>query len=308
MIDTTDNIAHSVFQRLLNRARQNKEDFNLILSRYGMERFLYRLSRSPYNEQFILKGASLFLVWLGQNYRVTKDADFLGSGDPDIHRLSNLFKEICSIEPAENDGMIYHPESVKTEAIREDQLYNGVRVTLTGLLKQARIHLQIDIGFGDTIIPPPEEIEFPTLLNAPPPQLKAYSRYTMVAEKLEIMVLLGLANSRMKDFYDVRLLSQLFNFESEILEQALSSTFNRRGTEIPSNTPVALSAELYDNPQKQTQWKAFIKKSKPNEYEENLATVVTDISRFAMPVFNEIRQPSGKKRIWSISEGWMENF
>lgn len=200
------NLAHSIFQRLLNRAKSNKEDFNLLLSRYGMERFLYRLSVSPHNDRFILKGASLFLVWKGQNYRVTRDADLLGLGISDIKQLADLFREVCHVE-FQGDGMIYMPESLNAEEIREDQEYDGVRITLIGMLNQARIPLQIDIGFGDAITPAPEQIEYPTLFDAPPPLLKAYPRYTLVAEKVEAMIKLGLANSRMKDFYDIWLLS-----------------------------------------------------------------------------------------------------
>jgi hypothetical protein len=149
------NLGHSVFQRLLNLAKANKEDFNLLLSRYGMERFLYRLSISPHTDRFILKGASLFLVWKGQNYRVTRDADLLGLGDSDLGHLADIFKNICRLKCPQDDGMVYLPESLKAEEIRDDQEYDGVRVTLTGLLNQARIPLQIDIGFGDAVTPAP---------------------------------------------------------------------------------------------------------------------------------------------------------
>jgi len=210
------NLAHSIFQRLLNRAKNNKEDFNLLLSRYGMERFLYRLSVSPHNDRFILKGASLFLVWKGQNYRVTRDADLLGFGNSDVEQLADLFRDICRVE-FQGDGMLYLPESLSAEEIREDQAYDGVRITLVGMLNQARIPLQVDIGFGDVITPAPEQVEYPALFDAPPPILNAYPRYTLVAEKLEAMVKLGLANSRMKDFYDIWLLSRLFSFEGDEL-------------------------------------------------------------------------------------------
>jgi len=168
----------------LNRAKTNKEDFNLLLSRYGMERFLYRLSISPHNDRFILKGASLFLVWKGQNYRVTRDADFLGFGNADTEQLADVFRDICRVE-FQRDGMIYLPESLNAEDIREDQEYDGVRITLVGMLNQARIPLQVDIGFGDAITPAPEQIEYPTFFDEPPPLLKAYPRYTLVAEKVE---------------------------------------------------------------------------------------------------------------------------
>lgn len=190
MTRSSKNVSHSIFQRLLKRAKTNKEDFNLLLSRYGMERFLFRLSVSPQNDQFILKGASLFLVWKRQNYRVTRDVDLLGFGNPGIEQLADMFRDICRVA-FEDDGMIYLPESLNAEVIREDQEYDGVRITLVGMLDQARISLQVDIGFGDAITPAPEQIEYPTLFNAPPPLLKAYPRYTLVAEKVEAMVKLG---------------------------------------------------------------------------------------------------------------------
>jgi predicted nucleotidyltransferase component of viral defense system len=186
-----------VFQRLLNQAKSRGEDFNFVLLRYGTERLLYRLSVSPYAGEFILKGASLFLVWKGQTYRVTKDTDLLGFGSADPDRISAVFKNICRI-PCEEDGMMFMPDTVGAIPIREEQEYDGIRVTLTGMLHRARISLQVDIGFGDVVTPAPERIEFPTLLDAPAPRLRAYSRYTMVAEKLEAMVRLGMANSRMK--------------------------------------------------------------------------------------------------------------
>jgi predicted nucleotidyltransferase component of viral defense system len=202
------NTGHSVFQRLLNHARAQGEDFNLLLFRYGVERLLYRLSISPYAEKFILKGASLFLVWKGQNYRVTKDADLLGLGPADADHLIGVFRELCRTASVDVDGIEFVPDTVRAIPIREEQHYDGIRVTLEGLLHQARIPLQIDIGFGDAITPAPEKVTFPTLLNAPAPKLLAYPRYTMVAEKLEAMVRLGIANSRMKDFYDVVALEQ----------------------------------------------------------------------------------------------------
>ena len=211
------NIGHSVYQRLLNYAKEHREDFSLLLSRYGVERLLYRLSISPHVDKFILKGASLFLVWTGQNYRVTKDANLLCSGPADVEHVTAVFRELCQIVTDDADGIVFVADTVRAVPIREEQEYGGIRVTLLGMLHNARIPLQIDIGFGDAITPAPERINFPTLLNAPAPELLAYPRYTMVSEKLEAMVRLGIANSRMKDFYDVWLLSKLFAFEGRTL-------------------------------------------------------------------------------------------
>ena len=297
------NIPHSIFQRLLNLAKSNKVDFNLLLSRYGMERFLYRLSVSPYCDRFILKGASLFLVWKGQNYRVTRDADFLGFGNPDTEQLADLFRDICNVK-FRDDGMIYLSDTLKIAEIREDQEYDGVRITLVGLLNQARISLQIDIGFGDAITPAPENIEYPVLLDYPPPLLKAYPRYTLVAEKLEAMVKFGLANSRMKDFYDIWLLSRLFSFEGNILWNALENTFERRRTAFPASTPFAFTPVFYNDPQKQIQWHAFIKKSKPDIPVGDLGGVIAEISLFIMPVIESQQSNAPFECVWLPDQGW----
>jgi hypothetical protein len=297
------NVAHSIFQRLLNRAKTNREDFNLLLSRYSMERFLYRLSVSPHNEQFILKGASLFLVWKGQNYRVTRDVDFLGFGNADTEKLANLFRDICRVE-FQGDGMIYVPESLSAEDIREDREYGGVRITLDGMLNQARIPLQVDIGFGDAITPAPEQIEYPTLFDAPPPLLKAYPRYTLVAEKVEVMVRLGLANSRMKDFYDLWLVSRLFSLEGNVLRNALENTFDRRRTTFPASTPFAFTPAFYADPQKTVQWTAFVKKSKPDIPVGDLSAVIADMAVFLLPVIESLQSNAPFDNEWMPARGW----
>ncbi len=297
------NVAHSIFQRLLNRAKTNKEDFNLLLSRYGMERFLYRLSVSPHKDRFILKGASLFLVWKGQNYRVTRDADFLGFGNADTEQLADVFRVISRVE-FQGDGMIYLPESLSAEEIREDQEYDGVRITLVGMLNQARIPLQVDIGFGDAITPAPEQIEYPTLFDAPPALLKAYPRYTLVAEKAEAMVKLGLANSRMKDFYDLWLVSRLFSFEGNLLRKALKNTFNRRRTRFPESAPFAFTPSFYADPQKSVQWTAFVKKSKPDIPVGDLPAVIADIAVFLMPAIESLQSKASFDNEWIPDQGW----
>ena len=297
------NWAHSIFQRLLNRAKSNNEDFNLLLSRYGMERLLYRLSISPHNDRFILKGASLFLVWMGQNYRVTRDADFLGFGSPDLNRLAEIFSEICNVD-CDTDGMVYKADTLRVEEIREGQEYNGVRVTLVGFLNTARIPLQIDIGFGDAITPSPENIEYPTFFEAPPPTLKAYPRYTLVAEKLEAMVRLDLANSRMKDFYDICLLSRLFTFDGEILSEAIKNTFSRRRTPLPSSVPFAFTSDFSEDQQKKVQWDVFVRQTKPNVPLESLSTATGEISKFLQPVIDSFQFNSVFQEDWLPEKGW----
>lgn len=301
--NTIKNIPHSVFQRLLNQAKTNTQDFNLFLSRYGMERFLYRLSVSAYHNQFILKGASLFLVWRGRNHRVTRDADLLGLMSPNTRKIARIFKDVCGIQ-CTVDGMIYPPKTLKMEEIREAQKYKGVRITLQAILHTARIPLQIDIGFGDVVTPGPDEIEYPTLFEAPPPKLKAYPPCTLAAEKLEAMVHLGWANTRMKDFYDIWLMSTLLSFEGNILRRAIANTFKQRETALPTQPPYALSPSFYEDQHKQTQWKAFVKKSKPDMVMDRLSIVIGEISRFLQPVLDSLQSESGFHKYWLPKKGW----
>ena len=306
--DTKRNTGHSVFQRLLHYAKEREEDFNLLLFRYGVERLLYRLSISPHADKFILKGASLFLVWKGQNYRVTKDVDLLCLGPADAEHIAAVFRELCQIACGDVDGVIFMANTVSAVPIREEQKYDGIRVSLLGMLHHARIPLQIDIGFGDAITPEPEKINFPTLLNALAPKLLAYPRYTMVAEKLEAMVHLGMANSRMKDFYDVWLLSKLYTFDGQTLCEAVSNTFKRRSTPIPGGLPFAFSDDFRKDLQKQTQWRAFIRKAKPEIAVDDLDVVIEDLRAFLMSVVETVRGNSLFDLLWVEGGPWSKKI
>jgi hypothetical protein len=298
------NPGHSAFERLLNLARTRGEDFNLLLLRYGVERLLYRLSISQHADKFILKGASLFLVWKKQNYRVTKDADLLSFAPTDVGYITLVFKELCQVASEEVDGMVFVPDTVRAVAIREEQEYGGIRVTLLGLLHQARIPLQVDIGFGDAVTPEPERIEFPTLLDVPAPRMLACPRYTMVAEKLETMVRLGMANSRMKDFYDVCLLAKLFEFDGPILCEAVHNTFSRRSTPLPRGLPTAFTREFRQDDQKQTQWRAFVRRSKPEMTEDELDTVIDDVVAFLAPIVEALQNDTVLDSVWTVGGPW----
>ncbi len=300
------NIGHSVFQRLLNIARSQGADFNLLLYRYGMERFLYRLSISAHSKKFILKGASMFLVWKGQNFRVTKDADLLYAEAAESGDIIHIFKEVCSLPIEETDGIRFIPDTISTMPIREEQAYGGMRVTLTAFLLKARIPLQIDIGFGDIVTPAPEAINYPTLLDAPHPVLLAYPRYTVVAEKLEAMVRLSMANSRMKDFYDVWLMSRLFEFEGQTLCKAIqNTTFRCRSMPLPKGQPTAFTFEFRKDAQKQIQWRAFIRNSKPENVPKNLEMVIERISDFLMPVMDAAREGKPFTCFWPADGYWI---
>ena len=304
--DEIRNISQSVYQRLLNLARAEKVDFNLILTRYGIERLLYRLSISEYTDRFILKGGSLFLVWMGQNYRVTRDADLLGYGPADIGSLTEVFRQLCEIVSENVDGMKYCSNTIKAVSTREDEEYDGIRVTLLGKLNNARIHVQIDIGFGDAVTPEPEMIEYPTLLDAPAPVLRAYPRYTMVAEKLETLVKFGMINSRMKDIYDLWLIKKLFDFDGTILKDAVNNTFKRRSTQLPEAIPAAFTDEFRKDAGKQIQWRAFLRKSDPQVIPGNLDDTLGEIVEFLMPVMNAIQTGSDFRLKWNRDRTWCD--
>ena len=252
--------AASVQARLLTRAKTRGEDFSLVLSRYAVERFLYRLSISPARDHYWLKGALLFDLWFDVPHRPTRDADFLGFGPADAETLARAVRDICGI--AADDGMAFDPASIKIEEIREQAGYGGLRVRLVGLLGKARCSVQLDVGYGDAVTPGPDEIVYPTLLDdQPAPRLRAYPRATVVAEKLEAMVSLGMANTRMKDYFDVRALAREGTLDARLLGDAIAATFGRRGTALPTGVPLGLSEEFARDPTKLNQWKAFLRKN-----------------------------------------------
>ena len=255
------NQAASIRQRLLNISREQKVDFNRILTDYGLQRLLYRLSVSQYRDVFVLKGAMLFSYWSGDVFRATKDVDFLKSGEASTGHLKEVFTNLCArpIEP--DDGLIFDPASVSAAEIREEDAYGGIRVTMTATLSGARVSIQADIGIGDVITPAAQEIEYPVLLDLPAPRLKAYPVETVIAEKFEAMVHLGFANSRMKDFYDVWALSKFMKPDHDTLARAIANTFRRRGTALPMDVPVALTSEFSRDDTKQKQWAAFVRRA-----------------------------------------------
>jgi hypothetical protein len=298
------NTGHSIIEQLHNRAKAENEDFGFILERYGVERLLYRLSQSPHANDFVLKGAQLFILWKGHSYRVTRDADLLGFGSSETDRLAGMFRDICTAVPSDIDGIELNPGSVRAVTIREDQEYGGVRVTLTGKLHQALIHVQVDIGFGDVITPAPERLTFPTILPLPAPSVLAYPPDTVVAEKFEAVIRLGMANSRMKDFYDLWLLSTLFAFDGDVLSDAIRNTLRRRSTPLPQGTPMAFTKEFREEAQKQTQWRAFVRRFKPEGVPESLDAAIGQVNTFLMPVLDCLRQERHFKQTWSIGGPW----
>ncbi len=273
-------IAASFRQKLLNYSRERKEDFNLVLTRYAQERLLYRLSQSGFVDEFVLKGGLMFLVWDDNPYRPTRDLDLLGYGENSPSRMIEVFKSISIAEFP--DGLVFDTDSVKAKEISEHQAYNGIRIELNVSLQKALIHLQIDIGFGDIIIPESEINKFPTILNMPPAVLRTYSMYSVVAEKFEAMVKLGIANSRMKDFSDIWMMSKRFSFDGIATSNAIKATFENRKTEIPHSLPIALTNDFANDSAKSTQWLAFVKRSRTIVAPDTLENLVIFIRDFLM--------------------------
>jgi len=267
-------VTQSVRQRLLNRSRETGEDYNLLLTRYAVERLLYRLSQSEHADAFVLKGAMLFTVWTGALHRPTRDLDLLGFGDPSEERLVDVFRNICD-QAVDNDGMIFDANSVTAAPIRDEHAYAGIRLRLAAKLGNARINLQVDVGFGDVVTPEARTETYPTLLDQPSPRLRVYPPESVVAEKLEAMVSLGMANSRMKDFYDMWVLLQQFDLDGAGLAAAIQATFERRRTTIPSSVPLAFTDEFAGDSDKQRQWIGFLKRSGLPHTHKLLAVVHT---------------------------------
>jgi hypothetical protein len=298
---TVKNIGRSVRDRLLNKARAEKLDFNMLLTRYALERLLYRLSIAEQRDQFLLKGALLFDLWFDVPHRPTHDVDLLGFGVADIPYLESVFQSICRIEV--EDGIEFQPESVKGAEIRKEANYSGIRVMLIGVLDSARCSVQIDIGFGDAVVPGPDEVDYPVILSdMPEPHLRVYPRYTVVAEKLEALTSLGMQNSRMKDFFDLWVLAKHTDFDGRVLARAVAATFGRRRTPIPDGIPIGLSDEFIADEQKIKQWQAFLRKNSIDAMP--LAAVIADLREFLLPVIKSVASNSEHGSQWQAGKGW----
>lgn len=276
------NLAASVHRRLVDYARKQNEEAQLVLMRYGLERLAYRLSQSEHSGNFVLKGAMLFLVWTGEPYRATKDLDVLALTTATTKEMTDIFRAVCSTKVVD-DGLVFLPDTVRAIEIREEQLYQGVRVNFDALLGRARIPLQVDVGFGDVMTPKAKTHELPPLLEFPAPRLPMYARETAIAEKFETMVKLGLLNSRLKDYYDIQVLSQEFGFDGQVLSRAIKATFKRRQTQLGTDVPLAVTDEFATDATKLTQWRAFIKRGRLRYRETNLVVVVEAVRNFIIP-------------------------
>lgn len=295
-------LAASIRQRLLNLSQRDRMDFQLVLTRYAIERLLYRLSQSAHPAHFLLKGAMLFIAWDGWSPRPTRDVDLLGRFPASTAQLRAMFEAICrtAVEP---DGLVFAPESVTISDIREAQAYGGKRVRVRAALGQARVEVQVDIGFGDVVTSPPARIVFPTLLALPAPTLLAYPRETVVAETFEAVVRLGLINSRMKDFYDLALIARAFAFEGPVLADAIRATCARRATSLPAQAPAALTPAFTRSPRAQTQWAAFARRTGLAPVEP-LESVGEFLQTFLMPPVRAVVAQQAFSAHWPPGGPW----
>ncbi len=291
------NIGASVRARLLDRGRAERSDFQILLTRYALERLLYRLSVSEHRDRFILKGAMLFVTWVADPFRPTRDLDLLGYGDNDVEAIADTFRAICATQVAD-DGVTFDVGGLQAAPIREEVEYGGVRVRTTATIDGARVPIRVDVGFGDAVTPAPVAIDYPILLDNPAPHLRAYPVETVVAEKFEALTALGMANSRLKDFYDLWLIAQTFEFRLSALVEAVQRTFERRGTALPLDMPVGLTDEFASA--WAAQWRTFLGRERMAAAPDEFAVVIADLRGFLMPLV----VASNKEVIWPPGGPW----
>jgi len=297
------NVGASVRARLTQRASERKENVQLALTRFAIERLLYRLSLSPHRDRFVLKGAMLFSLWTPTPYRATGDLDLLGYGDAAPERIAAVFREICGID-VEDDGVIFKPETLRAEPARVEDEYSGVRVTMTAEIAGARLPIQIDIGFGDPVTPAEQEIDYPSLLDMPAPRLRAYPPETVVAEKFQALVALGMLNSRMKDFFDLWAISETFSFDGPVLADAIAATFDRRRTAIPMDTPVALTPAFAEDAAKQAQWQGFLRRTALAMAPGPFAKMQAKVAAFVLPPAQALATGRPFEGKWVVGGPW----
>jgi predicted nucleotidyltransferase component of viral defense system len=296
-------IAASVRQRLLNHAREAGRPFSELLQYFAMERFLYRLSKSAYADSFVLKGALMLTVWKAPLSRPTMDIDLLGKIDNNIDAIIAITKDICS-QKVEPDGITFDLNDIRGERITEDADYEGVHVRFHGSLGTARFTMQLDVGFGDVVIPAPASLEYPTILDLPAPELHGYTKESTIAEKFEAMVKLGALNSRMKDFFDIWLLSRQFDFEGQRLAAAVEKTFFTRRTNIQSE-PTAFTNSFAEDPAKVTQWRGFIRKNRLTNVPQAFGEVMKAIALFLGPIAENLVEEKSLTAIWRAPGPWL---
>ena len=296
--------AASVRQRLLNLARETGTEYNSVLQQYAVERFLFRLGASSEVDRFTLKGAALFRVWAAGDLRPTRDVDFLGEGVEDAASVRAAIEAICDV-PCPEDGVVFDPGTIRIDTIRGEQINGGLRVRIHGRLGPARLPLQVDIGFGDVITPRRTEQDYPTLLDQPAPRIWTYPRETLVAEKLEAMVQLGLNNSRAKDFWDVACLARRFAFDGETLRTAIAGTFGRRRTAFGRERPEALLPGFYEDTTRSRRWTHLRRQvGEGPDGPASLEDVGEELRHFLGPVYDSLIDGRPFTQVWSPGGPW----
>ena len=296
------NVSESVLAKLRNKAKQDGTELQQLITRYGLERMLYRLSQSEFADSFLLKGAMLFNLWFDMPHRPTTDVDMLGYGDYGLEQLTGIFKQVCSL--SYQDGIVFDPDTVHAQEIRKDANYAGVRVTFTGSIGRVRCPIQVDVGYGDAVTPKALNVEYPVLLSEMPyPALRAYPKDTVVAEKTEAMIKLAMANTRMKDYFDLWVLSEHAEFDGGVLLQAVEATFRRRGTAIDMH-PLGLSDEFANDENKLKQWTAFIRKNRLEA--PTLPGVIRQLKAFLLPVLSNVAEKSALSDRWTAGGPWQK--
>ena len=300
---TPKNRPASIQQRLINGARARGEDANFALQRYAAERFLYRLGESAHREHFVLKGATLFALWGGSLYRPTRDLDFTGYGSSEPNAVLDRFREICAVVVVE-DGVVFEAATLRTEPIREETDYGGVRFLFEARLGAARVQMQVDVGFGNAIEPPAEDVEYPRLMDAPSPNVRAYPQEAVVAEKFHAMVVLGERNTRLKDFYDLHVLARNFPFDGDRIARAIKATFARRRTPIEVSLPVALAPRFFTDGQRGQQWRAYLTRNSLPGALADFGAVGELLQSFLQPVWSALAANEDFLGLWPQSGPW----
>ena len=276
------NVSASVLAKLNNYRREQKEDFQRVLTQYVIQRFLYRLGVSEYKDRFLLKGSWMFVSWSGALHRPTKDVDILGYGEYEKDTILNVFRDVLNSRIDHDDGVIFDLSTLSGDDIKKDDLYSGFRITCAAFIDKTRNTLQVDIGFGDAVTPHPENVIIQSVIDQPPAEVIGYPVYTVLAEKYHAMVALGFANSRMKDFYDIITILRTMHLEFPILQEALEATFNRRDTSLEQAKDIYSDSFKFDE-SKVAQWNAFLRKNDLAE-QMSFAAAIDEIHQFMEPI------------------------
>jgi predicted nucleotidyltransferase component of viral defense system len=299
--ESLTNVAASVVQQLRNMRKESGEDMQLLLARYATERLMYRISRSPYKDVFVLKGAWLFYMW-GVARRATRDVDFLASVDRT--EIEAAFREIIAVEVDQEDGVRFDADSIRLDEIQEDGDYVGLRLRMVAQLGRTRIHVQVDMGFSEALVEEPVRTELPVLLDFDRPEIRVYSPEAVIAEKLEAVIKLGTINTRFKDFFDLYLLSHERSFEGVRLREQVQATLRHRATEAPTTTPRGISDEFARSDEAQRAWKAFVRRSAAEGAPEEFADVAARIREFVGPVLDAVSINQSLDADWDPHRGW----